>query len=284
MKIAVLADIHGNLPALQTVVEHIESWQPDRVVVAGDIVNRGPRSLACLHLIQDKQQTDDWLVVRGNHEDYVLTHVGQKPSQQKAKDAIHQNSLWTFNRLNGQIAAIAGMPFQVSLPGPDGREVRIVHASMRNNRDGIYNDTSDKALRQQIAPAPSLLCVGHTHRPLIRQLDETLVVNVGSVGMPFDGDRRAGYGQLHWQNGRWQAEIIRLDYDTDQMEQDFYDTRFIPDAGALTSIMLVEFHQARAHLHIWMREYEAAVIEGRITLPEAVRSYLNRLNGNTRLP
>ena len=48
MKIAVLADIHGNLPALEAVAAHVEAWQPDRVIVAGDLVNRGPRPLECL--------------------------------------------------------------------------------------------------------------------------------------------------------------------------------------------------------------------------------------------
>ena len=75
MKLAVLADIHGNFPALQAVTAHLEQWQPDRVVVAGDIVNRGPRSLDCLRFVQHKQDTQGWITVRGNHEDYVVSQA-----------------------------------------------------------------------------------------------------------------------------------------------------------------------------------------------------------------
>ena len=56
MKIAALADIHGNYQALITVLEHVESWKPDLVIVLGDIINRGPRSRDCLHLIQETVQ------------------------------------------------------------------------------------------------------------------------------------------------------------------------------------------------------------------------------------
>ncbi|NJM39988.1 MAG: metallophosphoesterase, partial [Anaerolineae bacterium] len=79
MKLAILADIHANSVALQEVVAHIDRWKPELVIVAGDIVNRGPRPAECLALVQQRRQTDGWLVVRGNHEDYV---VGQsKPDR-----------------------------------------------------------------------------------------------------------------------------------------------------------------------------------------------------------
>ena len=76
MKIAVLADIHGNMPALERVTTHIEAWGADQVIVAGDVVNRGPQPRTCLQFVEDKQQSAGWQVVRGNHEDYVLVHAG----------------------------------------------------------------------------------------------------------------------------------------------------------------------------------------------------------------
>ena len=56
MKLAVLADIHANWPALQAVTEHLEAWQPDQVIVDGDTVNRGPRPAECLRFVQDRQR------------------------------------------------------------------------------------------------------------------------------------------------------------------------------------------------------------------------------------
>ncbi len=274
MKIAVLADIHGNLPALQAVVSHIDQWQPDEVMVAGDVVNRGPRPLECLEIVKEKQLSDGWMVVRGNHEDYVISHTLPDSPRSGPFFEIYRTSYWTLNQLNGHVADLNNMPFQVSTKTPDGREIRAVHASMRDNRDGIYLDTPDDSLRQQIAPPPSALCVGHTHRPLIRTLDNTLVVNVGSVGMPFDEDPRAAYAQLTWHNNQLRADIIRLDYDREQVEKDFCETGFVRDSGPLTHLMLIEFRHSRPYLHLWMRYYQKRVLSGAMSVGEAVDDFI----------
>lgn len=275
MKVAVLADIHGNLPALERVTEHIDAWEPDQVVMAGDVVNRGPQPRVCWQFIEDRQAVDSWRVVRGNHEDYVLVH--DKPDAPKSGPLfdIYLNSYWTYQRMQGKIDLLKAMPFQVSLLGPDGSDFRIVHASMRGNRTGIYPNMPAAMLRQLIDPAPAVLCVGHTHRPLVRQLDGSLVVNVGSVGMPFDGDRRAAYGQLTWQSGTWRAEIIRLAYDHERTERQFFTSGFIPNAGPLAEIMLLEFRQARSHIHLWLSYYEPMVLSGELTMEESVDRYLS---------
>lgn len=277
MKIAVLADIHGNLPALQTVVAHIDQWRPDEVVVAGDVVNRGPRPLECLQIVEEKKRRAGWLVVRGNHEDYVINHTRPNAPRSGPEFEIYRTSYWTLEQLDGQVGTLEDLPFQISLGAPDGGEIRTVHASMRNNRDGIFPDTTDEYLRQQIAPPPAALCVGHTHQALTRFIDDTLVVNAGSVGMPFDGDNRAAYAQLTWRNNRLLAKIIRLEYDNDRMDRDFFDTGFAPDAGALTSLMLVEFRQARPYLHLWMRRYQEPLLSGEISIGNAVDEFITGL-------
>jgi len=277
MKVAVLADIHGNLPALERVTAHIEAWGPDQVVMAGDVVNRGPEPRACWQVIEDQQRAAGWQLVRGNHEDYVLVFDGPDAPKSGPEFEIYRNAFWTYQKLEGKMAGLRAMPFQVSLPEPDGREVRVVHASMRGNRIGIYPEMSQEHLRQLIAPPPAVLCVGHTHRPLIRHLDDTLVVNVGAVGMPFDGDWRAAYAQLTWQNGQWEAEIVRLTYDRESVAEQFYASGFIPDAGPLAEIMLLELRQARSHIHRWIAHYEPLVLAGELTMEESVQRYLQTI-------
>jgi predicted phosphodiesterase len=269
MKIAVLADIHGNEVALQAVAAHVATWRPDRVIVAGDVVNRGPRSLACLDFVLAKQQQEGWLLVRGNHEDYVLQQAQPTAPRSGPLFAMQQSSFQIWRQLNGDLAALAAMPFHVSVTGPDGRELRVIHASMKNNRTGIYPDTPDESLRQMIAPPPGVLCVGHTHRPLIRRLDDTLVVNAGSVGLPFDGDRRAAYARLSYGHGRWQARIVRLAYDWELGEQAYFTDGFLEN-DPLAQLVLLEFRQARPLLGHWFRQYEQRVLDGEISLAEAV--------------
>jgi len=275
MKLAILADIHANLPALQTVAAHIDAWKPDRVVVAGDVVNRGPRPLECLRFVQDKQRASGWLAVRGNHEEYVISHAQPDAPRSGPQFEIHRGSFWTYQRLDGDVSALEAMPFQLSLSAPDGGEVRVTHASMLGTREGIYVRTPDEELSQQIGqPAPALFCVGHTHIPLVRSLNGTLVVNVGAVGLPFDGDARASYAQLTWQRNEWHAEITRLGYDRRQAERDFEETGFIEEASAFAQLVLVELRVARSQIFGWMRRYEARVLAGEITMQESVEEFL----------
>jgi putative phosphoesterase len=274
MNIAVLADIHGNINALETVAAHIEGWGADAVVVAGDVINRGPLPLACLDFVHQRQQCDGWLVVRGNHEDYVLDQARTDVPRSGPRFEISQNAYWTYQKLDGQIDSLEAMPFQFSIHGPDNSEIRVAHASMRSNRDGMYPESTDAELRLKIKPAPAVLCVGHTHRPLIRNVDETLVVNVGAVGIPFDGDSRACYAQVTLKNRHWQAKIIRLEYDRVRTEQDYFSSGFISGAGPMASLMLVEFRQSRSHIHRLIHTYEEEILSGEITMVEAVTQYL----------
>ncbi|RME05949.1 MAG: metallophosphoesterase, partial [Anaerolineae bacterium] len=163
MKIAVLADIHANYPALLAVLDHLERWQPDRVIVAGDIVNRGPRPVEVLRLIRRKQNEEGWLILKGNHEDYVLFHDQPDAPHNGPLFEIYRYSHWTYRRLQDQIAYLRALPDEISEQTAGG-EVRAVHASMRGNRSGIYPEMTDRLIARLIRPAPALMLVGHTHR------------------------------------------------------------------------------------------------------------------------
>ena len=275
MKLAVLADIHANLAALERVVEDVDAWQPDVVVVGGDVVNRGPQPAECLALVLERQRTHGWLTVLGNHEEYVISQAGPDPPGAGADADIYRPTRWTLARLGGDIAPLQAMPFQQSVVRLDSGEVRIVHASTRGTRDGIFPQTRDDTLRLQVgSPPPAVLCVGHTHWPLVRQVDDTLVVNVGSVGLPFDGDTRASYGQLTWENGGWQAEVVRLAYDRQRTEEAYVTTGFLEQAGPLARLHLAELRSARSQLYSWVIAYEDEILHHRISVDEAVDRWL----------
>jgi predicted phosphodiesterase len=276
MKIAVLSDVHANFLALEAVIRHLDGWRPDHIAVAGDIVNRGPSPIECLALVQEKVRLDDWRLVQGNHEEYVINQAVPDAPRSGPAFELLRHSFWTYQQLNGHMADLEKMPFLISIAGPDRREIRVVHASMRDNRDGIFPETTDQELRRKIEPAPAVLAVGHTHQPLVRQVDQTLVVNAGSVGAPFDGDRRASYAQLTWHDGRWQAEIIRVTYDLQRAEQAFFDSGYLDEAGPVARLMMAEFQKAKPHMYTWYCLYEEPILAGRMTVDAAVEEFLAR--------
>jgi predicted phosphodiesterase len=290
MKIALLADIHANYWALNAAIDHLSSWRPDRVIIAGDIVNRGPRPAECLELIQHRVESEKWLVLRGNHEDYVILHANPDAPHQGPALEVHRASRWTYQQLGENVTALVVMPLKQVFPGPDGRSVQFVHGSLMGTRDGVYPETSDYSLRKKVgldhlSPGDNSLAlfgVGHTHRPVIRWLNDVLVVNAGSVGLPFDHDTRLTYAQLTWQNGNWRAEIVRLDYDLDRAERDFYDTGYLENAGPLTQLVMIELLTASSHLYNWAIEFQESALKGTISVAESVQKYLSRLQTNWR--
>lgn len=273
MKIAVLSDIHGNLPALRTVIADIDAWSPDLVVVNGDIVNRGPRSGECLDVLVERQQADGWRLLRGNHEEFVLDCTDPARSRPGPAYETTRFAHFALGQSARHVGLLATLPDVFERAAPNGDLLRVIHASMRNNRDGVYPLTTDDDLRRQIAPAPAVFVTAHTHRPLVRQLDGALVVNIGSVGASFDDDRRAAYGRFQW-NGHWTADIVRLPYDYAQIERDYLESGFLDEGGPLAQIMLVELRKARGLIFRWASRYQDAVMGGLMSLEESVRLVL----------
>jgi predicted phosphodiesterase len=271
MKVAVLSDVHGNLPALRAVMAHVDAWSPDIVVVGGDIINRGPQSGACLEVLLERRASHGWHLLRGNHEDFVLDCSNPNKPHAGPGFEVTRFAHFALEQVYAHVEELRLLPDVFERAGPNGDLLRIVHASMRGNRDGIYPLTPDDEIRRQIAPAPAVFVTCHTHRPLTRQVDGTLVVNIGSVGSSFDEDRRAGYGQFVWREGCWSAEIVRLVYDYAQIEADYVASGFLAQGGPLAQLMLVELRKARGLIHRWAGQYEELVMSGRLSLAESVR-------------
>jgi len=104
MKIAAFADVHANFEGLQTISEHIEKWKPDVTLVAGDIINRGPRPRECLDFTLRKIQTDSWQVIRGNHERFVISVGHEWRNYTQYELAYNRPIFWTYQQLDGDLA------------------------------------------------------------------------------------------------------------------------------------------------------------------------------------
>ena len=289
MKIAVFADVHSNLDALETVLEHIDRWCPDRVLCAGDIINRGPNPRTCTERVLTRAEAEDWGVIYGNHERYVLKYGKGNLPERGPEYEIIRHAKWTYDQLADQVGQggpnhsdhpdslverLEALSFQWAMTDESGNEFRMVHASMLGDRKGIFPDDTEASLREKIAPAPGVLVVGHTHRPLIRYVDDTLVVNAGAVGAPFDRDPRAAYAQMTFEAGTWNAEIIRLDYDRERAIAQFDESGYLEESGDFARLILAEFREARSLIPGWYRAYEDRVMAGEMTLKASVDCYL----------
>jgi len=217
--------------------------------------------------------------VQGNHETYILKCAGEAPATPLDAE-LRRFADWTQAQLQPRIAALTGWPdhlcFDAGDAGaePAGSWVHVTHGTMAGNRDGIGPGTPDAALRGKLPPDVALFVTAHTHRPLERVLDGTPILNVGSVGSPFDGDVRGSFARLEWRGGRWHREIVRFAYDRARADRDFLTSGFIEEGGPLARILYEEWFQARPLMPQWRRNFEAAVLAGDRAPGPAVAEFL----------
>ena len=148
---------------------------------------------------------------------------------------------------------------------------------MKNNRDAIWEASPLDTLRRQIGEGAAVFATAHTHWTFVRQVDETLLVNSGSVGTPADDDPRASYAQLTWRQGQWSAQTIRLPYDREAARQDYETSGFLAEAGPVGWLVFHEWQQAHEVAYTWMQLYYEAIMAGEIELETAVTDYLATL-------
>jgi predicted phosphodiesterase len=278
MRVAVFSDVQGNLPAFEVVIDHILSWAPDLVVMAGDLVNRGPSSRSCVGRFDALRRDRGWLPIRGNHEEWVL-RCGREGPTDVIDAEIRRFADWTYREIADIEEALRDWPDHLCFHGSGPHSwVHVTHGTMAGNRDGISPSIEDDGLVGKLPEDISLFVTAHTHKPLKRHFEGVDILNVGSVGSPFDGDVRASYGQLELRDGRWHTRILRLDYARDRAERDFHESGFISEGGALARIVFEEWRRARLLMPTWHRHYLSAVRAGHVSLDTAVDQFLASLD------
>ena len=262
-RIAVISDIHGNVPALEAVMADLERVAPDEVLVGGDLVGRGPEGAEVVRRIA----ATGWATIRGNHEEYLLEfRRGQVPAQW-LHAAEWSAARWMAGELGAEEAAwIDGLPFSLASRLAPG--LRLVHGTPRSTREGIGPWLSDELLAGHLAEVEeSLLVCAHTHRPLEREVPGGLVVNVGSVGLPFNRDRRAQYALFEPRaasgaaGGGWRVELRQVEYDLARTFEVYERTGFLAEGGVTARLLRMELEHAVPILVPFLKWTEVAGVD-----------------------
>jgi predicted phosphodiesterase len=181
MIVAALFDIHGNLPALEHVLEEARRAGADTVVVGGDVLP-GPMPRECLDCLLSLDLPVHWLY--GNGEIAVLDHLAGRPT--KVPEAYRPTIEYTASAVHSLAPTLASWPMTVRLEIDGLGAVLFCHATPRNENDIFTRLTpSERLLPIFDAATADLVVCGHTHMQFDRRVGRTRVVNAGSVGMPF---------------------------------------------------------------------------------------------------
>ncbi|MFN8440025.1 MAG: metallophosphoesterase [Caldilineaceae bacterium] len=277
MRLAILADIHGNLPALEAVLGKLEELQPDYVLVNGDLINVAPFSNQVIERVRQL----GWTVVRGNHEFYYLDYVcGRSPGDYS--DPVRWGQLhWLVNHItpaNGNYLAMLPDDLSVHLPG--FQPFRMTHGVPGRNRVGFQPHHNDADIAAEIKDVGEhTLLSAHSHQQIDRHVprpavaseswiepaphDFCHVINPGSIGLPLNRDPKAQFAIMESTSesesaGGWKATFYRLDYDRRPALEAFTTSGMMAAGGVMSQLfywqLVTADHEIIRFLR-WSREH-----------------------------
>jgi putative phosphoesterase len=183
MRVAAIYDIHGNLPALEAVLEEIRQEKVDHIIVGGDVLP-GPMPLESLERLRDVDASVHYIY--GNGEVAVLQQMaGKEPAAVRA--AYRPIIRWTAQQLHPEHGQwLSTWPKTLTLEIAGLGSVLFCHATPQNENDIFTRLTPENRLLPLFEGLTAAIVVcGHTHMQFNLKIGHTRVVNAGSVGMPF---------------------------------------------------------------------------------------------------
>lgn len=223
MKLALISDVHANLPALEAVLADIARRGTDVAATyhLGDLVGYGPWPDETVALLRREAIAG----VAGNYDSTVGTaykHCGCRYADPRQEELSHMSYAWTGANVSAATRAfLAGLPFRVDLLPNGGHtagpRVVLVHGTPTRNTLYWTEDRPDtfctRMARIAGARRGDVIAFGHTHEPWHREVGGVRFVNAGSVGRPKDGDWRAAYVLLEIGGRGPEVEFVRVEYD-----------------------------------------------------------------------
>lgn len=236
MRLAFLADIHGNLPALEAVLSDLRHQSPDAIYLVGDQVNRCPWNNEVMALVI----AAGWPTIAGNH-DLIVGMVNTPHNRHPFTNRRRFPTLWwTQSQLTADhLAVLRQWPEELTITQPGLASIRVVHGIPGNAFVGILPEDREEKLRAVLTGVEEAVIVcGHVHRPLARTVDRWQVFNGGSVGIPYNGDPRAQYLLLDGVAHQWVPTFRQIEYDHSSIPQAFITSGMQAAVGAMAELHL----------------------------------------------
>ncbi|AFH63747.1 metallophosphoesterase family protein [Paenibacillus caseinilyticus] len=234
MKLAFISDIHGNATALDAVLEDIRSSGADEIYVLGDLCYRGPEPKRSLELVRALETG----VIKGNADEWTVRGVRPGEVPEHAVDLMNVERQWIASKLSTEdLEFLAGLPAELQL-SREGVEIRAFHATPDSLFEIVPPGTEDDVLQAKLmhSAEADVYVYAHIHKPYIRYLGGRVIVNTGSVGLPFDGLPEASYAVVEVGRGGICASIRRVPYDIEAVVRQYEESGY-PNKETMTRIV-----------------------------------------------
>ncbi|CAH2212227.1 metallophosphoesterase family protein [Tepidibacter aestuarii] len=211
MKIAIIADVHSNIYALEAVVNDIKEKNLDLAVCVGDLVGYATFPNEVINLIRN----ENILTVMGNYDDAVgnirFICGCDYPDPKDAENAT-KSLMWSIENTSEENKAfLANLPKEMTLTF-EGKTITFVHGSPRMLNEYLKEDSREAKEVMEEFTGDILVC-GHTHKPYYKMYEDKMLVNSGSVGKSKTGSPDANYVIIDIKEDDVKIDIVEVAYD-----------------------------------------------------------------------
>lgn len=224
MKIAVFSDIHSNYHALKACTDYVLEKGIRHFLFLGDYISDCAYPQKTMKLLYELRDNYDCRFIRGNREEYMLSHRAEGEDGWKIPSSASGSLLYTYDNLTEEdLIFFDNLKISGSMAIEGYPEFLFCHGSMEDSRGDLWfgSENADKTLKNMTT---DLLLCGHTHRQGIYERYGKKIVNAGSVGMPFGYGGDAQFSILNGNRDCWEIELIQLKYDKEKAVGELYES------------------------------------------------------------
>lgn len=213
MRIGIISDIHNNILAFDSALNYFEANNCERIICCGDIIGIGPFPEETVRRVMS---LDNLICVKGNHEDYLINTIDNKPFPVSMGSEEAKHHIWEYSLLSEK-----SKEFLINLPcektiSVHGLNILVIHYSMdseNNYYNAVQNLTQYQCEQMFDNVDVDVVIFGHSHKQSVHQNAKTQYINIGSLGCPAKSKNVARAGMLNLEDGKVIFENVELIYD-----------------------------------------------------------------------
>lgn len=226
MKVAVLADIHGNAFALERVLDDMQKEDISKMILLGDLVMKGPMPFECLNLLE-QCKIDILANIKGNTEDWLFEIAADfEPLTLHEKELFLYYQYAISHLSESQICFLKNLPHTQELV-LEGRTILCNHGTPKSNVEAFDEHTYFEKIESAIKDVTQDLILGaHSHTYFYQKVKEQHIFNPGSVGSSLEEDKMASYGVIDFQADGIEFFQRKVDYEREKIMQVAKDSHF----------------------------------------------------------
>lgn len=241
MKIAVLADIHSNLSALNAVLNKCKELNISHYIIAGDHISDCPSPIEVIDLLLELNAT----YIKGNREQYILDYLSSCSNDWENYNQM-SNMQWTLERLRTKdIEWLQGLKEHETLNFENMDSIKVVHGSPDDMFEHLYGHKEERLKEVLLEINEKVLICGHSHLPWSKRMDDKLVVNPGSVGVSFNNSVAADFAVLTWCDEIWKVDHYSEGYSYDELYKSFISSGLYTDGGIWGKLVLQSLREGK---------------------------------------